>query len=67
MSLKWHFPLSILLRLFKLVLHNDSLVDHPLKIFIVSVEKLKLDLIVESIQECIMFLIIGVYIVWRVP
>jgi hypothetical protein len=65
--LKWHFPLAILLHLFKLVLHNDSLVDHPLKIFIVSVEKLKLNLIVESIQECILFFLIGVYIVRRIP
>jgi hypothetical protein len=67
LSLKCHFPLAILLHLFKLVLHNDSLVDHPLKIFIVSVEKLKLNLIVESIQECILFLLIGVYIVRRKP
>jgi hypothetical protein len=46
---------------------NDSLVDHPLEIFIVSVEKLKLNLIVESIQECILFLLIGVDIVRRIP
>jgi hypothetical protein len=66
-SLKWHFPLAILLHLFKLVLHNDSIVYHPLKIFIVSVEKLKLNLIVESIEECILFLLIGVYIIQRIP
>jgi hypothetical protein len=67
LSLKWHFMLVILLHLFKLVLHNDSLVDHPLEIFIVSVEKLKLNLIIESIQECIMFLLIGVDIIQPIP
>jgi hypothetical protein len=67
LSLKWHFPLAILLHLFKLVLHNDSLVDHPLEILIVSVEKLNLNHIIESIQECILFFLIGVDIIRRIP
>jgi hypothetical protein len=50
-----------------LVLDNDSLVDHPLEIFIVGVEKLELNLIIESIQECILFLLISVDIIWRIP
>jgi hypothetical protein len=43
-SLKWQFLLAILLHLLDLVLDNDSLIDHPLKILVVSVEKLELNL-----------------------
>jgi hypothetical protein len=49
MSWEQHFPLSILLHLLGLVLDNDSLVDHPLEILVVGVEKLELNLIIESI------------------
>jgi hypothetical protein len=46
---EWHFPLAILIHLFDLVLNNYSLVDHPLKILVVDVEKLELNLVIESI------------------
>jgi hypothetical protein len=49
------------------VLDNDSLVDYPLEIFIVSVEKLELNLVIESILECIIFLLISVDIIWCIP
>jgi hypothetical protein len=62
-----HFPLTILLDLLDFVLDNDSLVDHPLEILIVSVEKLELNLVIESIQECILFLLIGVDIIRCIP
>jgi hypothetical protein len=71
--LKWQFLLDILLHLLDLVLNYDGLIDHPLEILIVCVEKLKLDLIVESIliiesiQEGILFLFIGIDIIWHIP
>jgi hypothetical protein len=40
-----------------------ALCDHPLEIYIVSVEKLKLNFIIEPIQKCIRFLLIGVAII----
>jgi hypothetical protein len=61
------FPLAILLHLFDLVLNNDSLIDHPLEILVVSVEKLELNLVVESIQECILFLFIRINIIRCIP
>jgi hypothetical protein len=61
------FSFSILLYFVNLVLDNHSLVDHPLKILVIYVEKLKLNLIIESIEECIMFLLIGINIIWCIP
>jgi hypothetical protein len=58
-----HFPLAILLHIFDLVLNNDSLVNHPLEILVVSVEKLELNLIIKSIQEGILFLLICINII----
>jgi hypothetical protein len=65
--LEQQFPLAILLHLLDFVLNNDSLVDHPLEIFIVGVEKLELNLVIESIQECILFLLISVDIIRCIP
>jgi hypothetical protein len=67
LSLKWQFSLAILLHLLDLVLDKDSLVDHPLEILVVGVEKLELNLIIESIQECIMFLLISINIIPCIP
>jgi hypothetical protein len=63
MSGEQHFPLAILLHLFDLVLNNDSLVNHPLEILVVGVEKLELNLIIKSIQEGILFLLICINII----
>jgi hypothetical protein len=49
LTMEWQFPHAILLHLLDPVLDNDSLIDHPLEIIIVYVEKLELDLVVESI------------------
>jgi hypothetical protein len=59
--------LAILLHLLDFVLDNDSLVDHPLETFIVGVEKLELNLVIKPIHECIMFLLISVDIIRRIP
>jgi hypothetical protein len=67
LTLEWQFPFAIFLHLLDLVLDNDSLIDHPLEILIVCVEKLELDLIVESIQECILFLFISINFIQCIP
>jgi hypothetical protein len=67
LSQERHFPLAILLHLFDLVFDNDSLVDHPLEILVVDIEKLELNLIVESIQEGILFLFITINIIRCIP
>jgi hypothetical protein len=56
-----------LLQLFDLVLDNDSLVDHPLEILIVGIEKLELNLVIESIQEGIIFVFISINIIRCIP
>jgi hypothetical protein len=56
-----------LLHLLDHVLKNDSLVNHSLEILIIYVEKLEVDLVIESIQECILFLFIGIDIIRRIP
>jgi hypothetical protein len=52
------FPLAIILPLFDLVFNNDSLVNHLVEILIVGIEKLELNLVIEPIQEGILFLFI---------
>jgi hypothetical protein len=61
------FPLAILLHLFHLVFDNDSLIDHLLEILVVGIEKLELDVVVEPIQEGIMFLFIRINIIRCIP
>jgi hypothetical protein len=56
-----------ILHLLNLVFYNDGLVDHPLEILVVSIEKLELNLIIESIQEGILFLFISINIIWCIP
>jgi hypothetical protein len=56
-----------ILHLLNLVFYNDGLVDHPLEILVVSIEKLELNLIIESIQEGILFLFININIIRCIP
>jgi hypothetical protein len=57
------FPLAILLHLFDLDFNNDSLVNHLLEILVVSIDKLELNLIIEPIQEGILFLFICINLI----
>jgi hypothetical protein len=61
------FSLAILLNLFDLVFDNDSLVGHLLKILVVGIEKLELNLVVEPIQEGILFLFIRINLIRYIP
>jgi hypothetical protein len=64
---KNHLVFAILLHLFQLILNDDSLVNQILEIWVVYVEQLKLDLIIETLEKHILLLLIGVDIVDGVP
>jgi hypothetical protein len=58
-----HLPLAILLHLLDLVFNNNGLVDHVLEVCVVCVEQLKLNIIIQPIQEHVLFLFISVNVV----
>jgi glycerol-3-phosphate responsive antiterminator len=58
-----HLPLAILLRLLDLIFNNNGLVNHVLKVCVIRVEQLELNIIIESIQEHVIFLFINVDII----
>jgi hypothetical protein len=63
LSMELHLPLAILLRLLDLVFNNNGLVDHVLEVCIVRVEQLELNIVIQSIQEHVLFLFISVDVV----
>jgi hypothetical protein len=63
LSMEWHLPLAILIHLLDLVFNNNGLVDHVLEVYIVHVEQLELNIIIQSIQEHALFLLISVDVV----
>jgi hypothetical protein len=63
LSMELHFPLAILIHLLDLVFNNNSFVDHVLEVCIVRVEQLELNIIIQSIQDYVMFLLISVDVV----
>jgi hypothetical protein len=58
-----HLPLAILLHLLDLVFNNNGLVDHMLEVCVVCVEQLELNIIIQPIQEHVLFLFIRVDVV----
>jgi hypothetical protein len=65
--MEWHLPLAILLHLLDLVFNNNDLVDHVLEVCVVCVEQLELNIIIQSIQEHVMFLFISADVVRGIP
>jgi hypothetical protein len=61
--MEWHHPLAILIYLLDLIFNNSGFVDHVLEICIVRVEQLELNIIIQSIQEHVMFLLISVDVI----
>jgi hypothetical protein len=55
---EWHFPLAILLHFSDLVFNDNDLIDHVLEVGVVGVEQLELNVIIQPIQEHILFLLI---------
>jgi hypothetical protein len=58
---------AILLHLFQLILDDDALVNQMLKIWVIGVEQLKLDLVIETLEKHILLLHVGVDVVNGVP
>jgi hypothetical protein len=67
LSREWHFPLAILFHFSDLVLNDSGLVDHVLEIGVVGVEQLELNVIIQSTQEHILLILVGVDVVRGIP
>jgi hypothetical protein len=64
---KNHLAFAILLHLFQRILDDDVLVNQMLKIWVVDVEQVKLDLIIETLENHILLLLIGVDVIDGIP
>jgi hypothetical protein len=67
LSREWHFPLAILLHFSDLVFNDNGLVDQVLEVSVVGVEQLELNVIIQPIQEHVLFLLIRVDVVRGIP
>jgi hypothetical protein len=54
---------AILFHLLYIVLDDDGLINQMLKIWVVDVEQLKLDLVIETLKKHILLLLVGVDII----
>jgi hypothetical protein len=59
--------LTILLHFLQLILDDDGLVNQVLKIWVVSVEQLELDLILETLEKHVLLLLVSVDVIGGVP
>jgi hypothetical protein len=64
---KTHLALTILLHFLQLILDDDGLVNQVLKIWVVSVEQLELDLILETLEKHVLLLLVSVDVIGGVP
>jgi hypothetical protein len=64
---KIHLALTILLHFLQLILDDDGLVNQVLKIWVVSVEQLELDLILETLEKHVLLLLVSVDVIGGVP
>jgi hypothetical protein len=67
LSREWHFPLAILLHFSDLVFNDNGLVDHVLDVGVVGVERLELNVIIQPIQEHVLFLLIHADVIRGIP
>jgi hypothetical protein len=67
LSREGHFPLAILLHLLYLVFYDTGLVDHVVEVGVVGVEQLELNVIIQPIQEHVLFLLVCVDVVRGIP
>jgi hypothetical protein len=61
--MEWHLPLAILFHPLDLAFNNDGPVDHVLEVCVVCVEQLELNIIIQSIQELVLFPFIDVDVI----
>jgi hypothetical protein len=64
---KHHLAFAIFLHLFQLIFHDDGIVNHMLELWVVCVDHLKLDLIIETLKKYILLLLIGDDVIDVVP
>jgi hypothetical protein len=64
---KHHLSFAILFYFFQLILDDDGLVNQMLKIWVVGVEQLELDLIIETLKKHILLLLIDADIISGMP
>jgi hypothetical protein len=62
-----HLALVILLHFLRLILNDYGLVNQMLKIWVVDVEQLKLDLVLETHEKRVLFLQVGADVVSDIP
>jgi hypothetical protein len=67
LSREWHLPLAILLHFLYLTFNDNGLVDHVLEVGVVGVEQLELNVIVQPIQEHVLFLLIHADVIRDIP
>jgi hypothetical protein len=64
---KHHLTFAILFYFFQLILDDDGLVNQMLKIRVIGVEQLELDLVIETIEKCMLLLLVGADVIDGVP
>jgi hypothetical protein len=64
---KGHLAFAILFHFFHLILDDNGLVNQMFKIWVVGVEQLKLDLVIENHAKRIVLLLIGAEVIDGVP
>jgi hypothetical protein len=64
---KHHLTFAILFYFFQLILDDDGLVNQMLKIRVIGVGQLELDLVIETIEKCMLLLLVGADVIDGVP
>jgi hypothetical protein len=67
LSGEWRLPLAILLHFLILIFNHNGLIDHVPKSDVIGVEQLKLNIIIQPIQEYVLLLFIHIDVVHGVP
>jgi hypothetical protein len=66
LSMECHLLLTIFNHFLDFVFNNNGLVDHVLEVGVVRVKQLELNIIIQSIQEHVLLLLIGVDVFWGI-
>jgi hypothetical protein len=67
LSREWYLPPAILLHLLYLVFNDNGLIDHVLEVGVVGVEQLELNVIIQPVQEHVLFLLVRVDVIRGIP
>jgi hypothetical protein len=67
LALECHLPLVNLVHLLQLVFNDNCLIDQVLESFIICIEQLELDVVIESVEKHALFLLICIDIIYCIP